>query len=56
MKLETTETFFRMAYALLGARFERVLSEAKSDALEGNDASNPTGRLIYRMLSEFETG
>ena len=55
-KLETSETFFEMAYALLGPRFERVISEAKSDALEGNHASNPTGRLIYRMLCEFERG
>ena len=56
VKLQRCETFFEMAYALLGPRFERVLSEAKSDALEGNHASNPTGRLIYRMLYEFERG
>lgn len=37
-----------------GPRFERVLSEAKSDVLEGDRASNPTGRLIYRVLHEFE--
>ena len=54
--LAATETFFEMAQALLGPRFDRILSEAKGDALEGNRGDNPTGRLIYRMLSEFEHG
>ena len=45
-----------MAHALLGPRFEQILSEAKGDALEGNPGSNPTGRLIYRILYELEQG
>ena len=56
VKLAATETFFEMAQALLGPRFDRILSEAKGDALEGNRGNNPTGRLIYRVLSEFEHG
>ena len=56
VKLRETERFFRMAYALLGPRFERILSEAKGDALEGDTGTNPTGRLIYRILYEFEQG
>ena len=56
VKLEKTEKFFQMAHALLGPRFEKVLSEAKGDVLEGNRANNPTGRLIYRMLYELEQG
>ena len=56
VKLEKTEKFFQMAHALLGPRFEKVLSEAKGDILEGNRANNPTGRLIYRMLYELEQG
>ena len=56
VKLAATETFFEMAQALLGPRFDRILSEAKGDALEGNRGNNPTGRLIYRVLSEFEQG
>lgn len=43
------EKFFSMAGALLGPRFEQVLSEAKGDALEGQPGHNPTGRLIYRL-------
>ena len=54
--MEKTEKFFQMAHALLGPRFEKVLSEAKGDVLEGNRANNPTGRLIYRMLYELEQG
>ena len=56
VQLEKTRKFFQMAYALLGPRFERVLSEAKGDAMEGDRGRNPTGRLIYRMLHEFEHG
>lgn len=56
VKLAETETFFEMTHALLGPRFDRILSEAKGDALEGNRGNNPTGRLIYRMLHEFEQG
>ena len=56
VKLAETGTFFEMAHALLGPRFDRILSEAKGDALEGNRGNNPTGRLIYRMLHEFEQG
>ena len=55
-ELDKTEKFFQMAYALLGPRFERILSEAKGDALEGDRGTNPTGRLIYRILHEFEQG
>ena len=56
VQLEKTETFFQMAYALLGPRFGKVISEAKSDAIEGDRGRNPTGRLIYRMLCELERG
>ena len=56
VQLEQTETFFQMAYALLGPRFEKVISEAKSDAIEGDGGRNPTGRLIYRILGELERG
>lgn len=56
MRLEKTERFFAMACALLGHRCERVLSEAKGDAMEGDGRRNPTGRLIYRMLHELEQG
>ena len=56
VQLEKTGRFFEMAYALLGPRFERVISEAKSDAMEGDGGRNPTGRLIYRMLQAFEQG
>ena len=54
VKLEKTEKFFQMAYALLGPRFEKILSEAKGDTLEGNHGNNPTGRLIYRILHELK--
>jgi len=56
VRLEKTTRFFAMAWALLGPRFERVLSEAKGDAMEGDEGRNPTGRLIYRMLHEIEQG
>jgi len=45
-----------MAYALLGPRFAKILSEAKGDAIEGDGGKNPTGRLIYRILYEFKDG
>ena len=54
--LETNERFFRMAAALLGAgRFEGILSEAKGDALEGRGPRNPTGGLIFRIMSAIRT-
>ena len=56
VQLEKTEKFFQMAYALLGPRFAKILSEAKGDAIEGDGGKNPTGRLIYRILYEFEDG
>ena len=56
VELEKTERFFQMAYTLLGPRFEKILSEAKGDALEGDRGTNPTGRLIYRILHAFEQG
>jgi hypothetical protein len=56
VKLEKTRKFFEMAHALLGPRFDKILSEAKGDALEGNRGDNPTGRLIYRILHEFAQG
>ena len=56
VKLEKTEKFFEMAHALLGPRFEKILSEAKGNTLEGDPGNNPTGRLIYRILYEFEQG
>ena len=56
VQLERTEKFFTMTCALLGPRFAKILSEAKGDALEGDGGRNPTGRLIYRILCEFERG
>ena len=56
VQLEKTEKFFQMAYALLGPRFEKILSEAKGDDIEGDSGRNPTGRLIYRILYECEDG
>ena len=53
VKLEKTEKFFQVAQALLGPRFDRILSEAKGDALEGDPGNNPTGRLIHRILNEI---
>lgn len=54
VNLEKTEKFFEHAQALLGPRFDRILSEAKGDALEGDIGKNPTGRIIHRILNELK--
>ena len=54
VNMETSEKFFQNACALLGHRFDRILSEAKGDALEGDIGKNPTGRLIHRILNELK--
>ncbi len=48
----SNERFFQMVAALLGhSHFEMILSETKGDALEGNPGKNPTGRLIWRLMT-----
>lgn len=55
--LGKTEKFFEMAASVLGtAYFDQLVSEAKGDALEGNQGTNPTGRMIYRILKAMEQG
>ena len=49
-QLKGNERFFSMAYALLGNRFEAILSEAKGNALEGQPGRSPTGVLIWRLI------
>lgn len=50
--VDGNEPFLEMAKALLGrTRFEQLLSEAKGDALEGQQTTKtPTHRLIHRIM------
>jgi hypothetical protein len=48
--IDGNERFFEMAAALIGNRFEPILSEAKGNALEGDPGYTPTGRIIYRLI------
>ena len=48
--IDGNERFFEMAAALLGNRFEAIVCEAKTDAVEGDPGRTPTGRLIYRLV------
>lgn len=56
VKLEGNERFFENAAALLGIQMDQILSEAKSDALEGDAGNNPTARIIYRLMSAIQKG
>ncbi len=51
VKLDGNERFFENAAALLGVQMDQILSETKGDALEGDPGNNPTGRIIYRLMS-----
>jgi len=52
IEIEGNKRFLEMAKALLGrTRFEQLLSEAKGDALEGQQTTKtPTHRLIHRIM------
>lgn len=55
IEINGNERFFEMAQALLGNRFEIIVCEAKTNAVEGDPGRSPTGRLIFRLVESVRT-
>ena len=52
--LEKSERFLRLCILLLGKnRLHRMLGELKVEVIEGRGPHNPTGTLIWRLLTEI---
>lgn len=55
--LEGNQPFFELMLALLGpSKFDQIVSDTKSDVLEGRSPNNPTGRTIYQMIAALRAG
>lgn len=54
IEYDSCKKFLRQSKTLLGeTRFQRLLSESKSEKLEKRHADNPTGAFIWRLLDQI---